>query len=88
MGYRSCKIRHFLWLVEQSNDINVYVCPSASVDLTENSVEVCQQRYQDRANRFCYNAEFFPLDCTKVCLSILLNYLHSYKFQSSGTSSR
>ncbi|CAF0760263.1 unnamed protein product [Rotaria sp. Silwood1] len=34
-------------------------------DLAENSVEVCKQRYYERQKKCNYNADFFPLDCTK-----------------------
>jgi hypothetical protein len=41
---------------------------SYSVDLAKNSVDVCEQRYQER-KRYCgYQGDFFPMDCTKVCL--------------------
>ncbi|CAF0864642.1 unnamed protein product [Adineta ricciae] len=34
-------------------------------DLTENSVEVCKQRYNERKNHSSYKADFYTLDCTK-----------------------
>ncbi|CAF2380957.1 unnamed protein product [Rotaria sp. Silwood2] len=34
-------------------------------DIAENSVEVCKQRYYERQKKCNYNADFFPLDCTK-----------------------
>ncbi|CAF1283304.1 unnamed protein product [Adineta ricciae] len=37
----------------------------SSVDLTENSVDVCKQRYNERKNHSSYKADFYTLDCTK-----------------------
>ena len=41
------------------------------VDLAENSVEVCRNRYRDRQS--CYRADFFPLNCTTVWSAFLVS---------------
>jgi hypothetical protein len=38
------------------------------VDRAENSVERCKERYNLRKRNCGYDADFYALDCTKVCL--------------------
>jgi hypothetical protein len=51
--------------LRKTSSLIVYVFGCYSLDLAENSVEDCKQRYRER--RCSYKANFFPLDCTKVC---------------------
>lgn len=46
------------------------------IDLAENSVEDCKQRYRER--RYSYGADFFPLDCAKVCFYLFYLYVYIY----------
>ncbi len=87
MGYWPCKVCYFRWSVENQTTSMCICFEYYFVDLTENSVEVCKQRYYERRNRCSYEAEFFPLDCTKVRLEFSFNHLYLYKLYILGISS-
>ena len=68
MAKCSCTFRYLCWSVEFSNNLYMTMFSYLSIDLTENSVEVCKQRYNERKNHSSYRADFYTLDCTKVSL--------------------